>query len=55
MITQLDDNRVDSAHPLDQVLRIHYRPAQRPTLTYVRGGNTNQVEVTLQGGHPQCA
>ncbi len=55
VVTQLDDNKVDAAHPLDQVLRVHYRPAQRPTLTYVRGGNTNQVEVTLQGGHPQCA
>jgi len=55
VITQLDDNRVDAAHPLDQVLRMHYRPAQRPTLTYVRGGNANQVEVTLRGGHPKCA
>jgi len=55
VITQLDDNKVDNAHPLDQVLRMHYRPAQRPTLTYVRGGSTNQVEVTLRGGHPACA
>jgi len=55
VITQLDDNKVDAAHPLDQVLRVHYRPSQRPTLTYVRGGNTNQVAVTLQGGHPKCA
>ncbi|HEX6349923.1 MAG TPA: trypsin-like peptidase domain-containing protein [Candidatus Dormibacteraeota bacterium] len=55
VITQLDDNVVNAAHPLDQVLRVHYRPAQRPTVTYVRGGSTNQVEVTLQGGHPLCA
>ncbi len=55
VITQLDDNRVDAAHPLAEVLRRHYRPAQRPTVTYVRGGSTNQVEVTLRGGHPKCA
>ena len=55
VITQLDDNQVDAAHPLAQVLRVHYRPAQRPNLTYVRGGSTNQVEVTLRGGHPACA
>lgn len=55
VITQLDDNVVNAAHPLDQVLRVRYRPAQRPTVTYVRGGSTNQVEVTLKGGHPRCA
>ena len=54
LLTQLDDNRLDAAHPLGTVLRTHYRPAQRPTVTYVRAGSTNQVEVTLRGGHPQC-
>lgn len=54
LLTQLDDNKLDAAHPLASVLRARYRPAQRPTVTYVRSGGTNQVEVTLRGGHPRC-
>lgn len=55
VITQLDDNPVDAAHPLAQVLRSHYRPAQRTAVSYTRGSQSSQVPVTLTGGHPACS
>jgi len=54
VVTQLDDNKVDAAHPLTQVLRAHYRPTQRAAVSYTRGANSSQVQVTLGGAHPAC-
>jgi putative serine protease PepD len=54
IITQLDDNKVDAAHPLAQVLRAHYRPSQRAAVSYNRGAGSSQVQVTLGGAHPAC-
>ncbi len=54
VITQLDDNKVDAAHPLAQVVRAHYRPAQRTAVSFTRGGSGSQVQLTLGGGHPAC-
>lgn len=54
VITQLDDNKVDAAHPLAQVLRAHYRPTQRAAVSYTRGSSSSQLQVTLAGAHPSC-
>lgn len=54
VITQLDENRVDPAHPLGQVLRLDFKPSQRTAVTYVRGGSSSQVQLVLGGGHPVC-
>jgi S1-C subfamily serine protease len=54
VIVQLDDQRLDDAHPLVQVLRSRFRPDQKVTVTYVRGGSTSQVQLTLRGEHPPC-
>lgn len=54
VITQIDDNRLDAAHPLSQVLRQHYRSSQRAVVSTARGGSSSQVQVTLGGGHPAC-
>jgi S1-C subfamily serine protease len=54
VITQLDDQRLDDAHPLAQVLRTRFRPDQRVTVTYTRGGSSGQVQLALLGDHPAC-
>jgi S1-C subfamily serine protease len=54
VITQLDENRIDPAHPLGQVLRLRFKPAQRTAVTYSRGGTSSQVQLVLGGGHPVC-
>jgi putative serine protease PepD len=54
VITQLDDQRLDDAHPLAQVLRQRFKPDQRVTVGYWRGGATGQVQLTLLGEHPSC-
>ena len=54
VITQVDDNRLDAAHPLLQLLRAHYKPAQRAVVSYTRSGSSTQVEMTLRGGRPVC-
>jgi S1-C subfamily serine protease len=54
VITQIDDVRLDDAHPLAEVLRSQFSPDQRVTVTYWRGGTTSQVELTLAGEHPSC-
>ncbi|HEY6118072.1 MAG TPA: trypsin-like peptidase domain-containing protein [Candidatus Dormibacteraeota bacterium] len=55
VITQVDDVKIDTAHPLSLLLRSRFHPRQRVTVTYSRGGATNQTEVTLTGQHPTCA
>jgi putative serine protease PepD len=54
VITQVDDQRLDDAHPLAQTLRTRFRPDQRVTVTYSRGAATGQVQLTLLGDHPAC-
>jgi putative serine protease PepD len=54
VITQLDDQRLDDAHPLAQVLRTRFKPDQRVTVTYSRGASGGQVQLTLLGVHPAC-
>jgi putative serine protease PepD len=54
VITQLDDQRLDDAHPLAQVLRARFKPDQRVTVTYSRGGSSGQVQLSLLGEHPAC-
>ena len=54
VITQLDDQRLDDAHPLAQVLRARFKPDQRVTVTYSRGASSGQVQLSLQGVHPAC-
>jgi putative serine protease PepD len=54
VITQLDDQRLDDAHPLAQVLRTRFKADQRVTVTYSRGTSSAQVQLTLQGVHPAC-
>ncbi len=55
VITQLDELKLDAAHPVAQVLRTRYRPSQRVTVTYSRAGASSQVQLTLSGSHPRCA
>jgi putative serine protease PepD len=54
VITQLDDVKVDSAHPLTLLLRSQFHVNQRVTVTYTRGGSSSQVQLTLVGEHPAC-
>ena len=55
VITQIDDVKIDSAHPLSLLLRARFHPRQRVTITYSRAGATTQAELTLAGQHPTCA
>jgi putative serine protease PepD len=54
VITQLDEVKVDSAHPLTLLLRSQFHVNQRVTVTYTRGGSSAQVQLTLVGRHPTC-
>jgi putative serine protease PepD len=54
VITQVDAQRVDDAHPLPQLLRTRFQPGQRVTITYQRNGAASQVQLTLGGAHPTC-
>jgi len=54
VITQLDDVKVDAAHPLSLVLRSRFRPSQRVAVTYSRSGSSTQAQLTLLGEHPTC-
>jgi S1-C subfamily serine protease len=54
IVTQLDDQQLDDAHPLAQVLRAGFRPDQKVAVGYARGSSAGQVQLTLQGEHPAC-
>src|ERR1700676_5155573 len=54
VITQLDDVKLDAAHPLRLLLRSRFHPNQRVTLTYSRASASSQVQLTLTGQHPTC-
>ena len=55
VITQLDDVKLDAAHPLGLLLRSRFHPNQRVTVTYSRAGSSSQVQLTLTGQHPSCS
>jgi putative serine protease PepD len=55
VVTQLDDVKLDAAHPLRLLLRSRFHPNQRVTVTYSRGGASSQVQLTLTGQHPTCS
>jgi S1-C subfamily serine protease len=54
VITQLDDVRIDAAHPLSLLLRSRFHANQRVTVTYTRNGSSTQAELTLSAHHPSC-
>jgi S1-C subfamily serine protease len=55
VVTQLDDVKLDAAHPLRLLLRTRFRPNQRIAVTYFRAGVSTQVQLTLAEQHPTCA
>ena len=54
VITQVDDVKLDAAHPLSLLLRSRFHANQRITVTYSRDGVSTQAELTLAGRHPTC-
>jgi S1-C subfamily serine protease len=54
VITQVDDVKLDGAHPLELLLRSRFHPSQRVAVTYTRAGASTQTELTLAGVHPSC-
>ena len=54
VITQLDDVKLDAAHPLSLLLRSRFHANQRVTVTYTRGNSSTQAELTLTSQHPTC-
>jgi len=54
VITQLDDVKIDAAHPLSLLLRSRFHTNQRVTITYTRNGSSTQAELTLAAQHPTC-
>ena len=55
VVTQLDDVKLDSAHPLSLLLRSRFHAGQRVTVTYTRSGSSTQAELTLTAQHPACS
>jgi len=54
VITQVDEVKIDAAHPLTLLLRSQFHVDQRVTVTYTRSGTSSQVQLTLSGQHPTC-
>ena len=54
VITQVDDVKLDAAHPLSLVLRSRFHPNQRVAVSYTRAGTSTQAQLTLAGQHPTC-
>lgn len=54
VITRLDDQALTATQPLPELLRAHFKPDQRVTVTYTRAGNSAQVQLVLDGEHPAC-
>jgi putative serine protease PepD len=54
IITQVDEVKIDAAHPLTLLLRSQFHVDQRVTLTYTRDGTSSQIQLTLSGQHPTC-
>ena len=47
MITKVDDHLITSSDGLIAIVR-SYRPGDKVTVTYERGGSTHTVQVTLE-------
>jgi S1-C subfamily serine protease len=54
VVTQLNELRVDSAHPLGELLRAQLKPSQRVAVTFWHNGASSQVQLVLVGEHPSC-
>lgn len=54
VVTKLDDAGVDQSTPLPEVVRTKFKPGQKITVSYVRGGQAGQVSLALVGEHPSC-
>jgi putative serine protease PepD len=54
IITQVDEEKIDAAHPLTLLLRSQFHVDQRVTITYSRAGASSQVQLTLSSQHPTC-
>ena len=54
VITQIDEVKIDAAHPMTLLLRSQFHVGQRVTVTYTRSGISSQVQLTLSGEHPAC-
>jgi putative serine protease PepD len=54
VITQIDDVKLDAAHPLPLILRSGFHPSQRVTVTYFRNGQSSQVQLQLHSARPLC-
>jgi putative serine protease PepD len=54
VITQVDEVKIDAAHPLTLLLRSQFHVDQRVTVTYTRSGTSSQVQLTLAGQRPTC-
>ena len=54
VITQVDDVKLDAAHPLTLILRTGFHPSQRVTVTYSRNGQASQVQLQLHSARPLC-
>jgi S1-C subfamily serine protease len=55
VITQLDDVKIDAAHPLGLLLRSRFHPNQRVTVSYWRAGASTQTQLTLSSQRPTCS
>ncbi|MDQ6899138.1 MAG: S1C family serine protease, partial [Candidatus Dormibacteraeota bacterium] len=54
VITQLDDEKLDDAHPLLQVLASRFQPGQKVTVSYNRTGNGGQIQLALGTQAGRC-
>src|SRR5579859_706615 len=54
IITQVDEVKIDAAHPLTLLLRSQFHVDQRVTITYSRAGTSSQAQLTLSIEHPTC-
>jgi putative serine protease PepD len=54
VITQVDDVNIDASHPLSLLLRSRFHANQRVTISYTRGQNSTQAQLTLTSQHPTC-
>lgn len=54
VITQVDDVRIDAAHPLSLLLRSRFHANQRVTVSYTRATGSTQAQLTLASQHPTC-
>ncbi len=55
VITQLDDVKLDAAHPLRLLLRSFFFNYKGFTVIYTRAGASTQTQLTLSGQHPTCS